>query len=239
MQKSSQILGVPANNASIVPSFEKEGIGCRSPLTRFTRGLSLSFSLVILSFALAATGCGLGFDVPSKSDKPAESKPAAPAIPDEIQKAGNTFLGSETQILVYGDLAKNGNEQLLAANVLPKTPTMNIPGTVVSRATIAEKNAEGQWTELFHCDEHLKNTKGYLALTPLESVSSWRLQYEQDAEKGLLIYLTPVKGNAVAHVLPIGIRWNPATKRYQSLDSKYEHFLLESPSLEDPRSVLR
>ena len=142
-------------------------------------------------------------------------------------------------MLVHGDLAKDGNEELLAANVLPKTPTMTIPGFVVSRFTVAERNSSGQWVELLHCDEHLKNTKGYLALTPLESVSSWRLQFEQDALKGLVIYVTPVKGNAISHTLPIGIRWNPATKRYQSLDQKYERFLLEAPTLEDPRSVLR
>jgi hypothetical protein len=39
--------------------------------------------------------------------------------------------------------------------------------------------------------------------------------------------------------LPIGIGWNPATKRYQSLDLTYEHFLMEKPSLDTPRSVLR
>jgi len=35
------------------------------------------------------------------------------------------------------------------------------------------------------------------------------------------------------------VRWNPATKRYQSLDRTYEHFLLEATSLEDARSRLR
>jgi hypothetical protein len=242
MLPTLQIRRVSANDASSLPSFSKEGAGCSSPiihLTHLTRGLALSCSLLVLSFAaLAAGGCGV--DVPSSnSATPAEAKPAAPAIPDEIQKAADTLLGSETQVLAFGDLAKNGGEQLLAANVLPKTPTMSIPGTVISRATVAEKNSVGQWIELLHCDEHLKNSKGYLALTPLDSVSSWRLQFEQDAQKGLQLYVTPVKSGAVAHVLPIGIRWNPATKRYQSLDQKYEHFLLEAPSLEDPRSVLR
>jgi hypothetical protein len=39
--------------------------------------------------------------------------------------------------------------------------------------------------------------------------------------------------------LPIAVRWNPATKRYQSMDLNYEHFLTEAPSLESPRSMLR
>jgi hypothetical protein len=57
--------------------------------------------------------------------------------------------------------------------------------------------------------------------------------------KGLELYFTPIKGTIDSHVLPIGVRWNPATKRYQSLDRNYEHFLLEATALEDARSVLR
>ena len=39
--------------------------------------------------------------------------------------------------------------------------------------------------------------------------------------------------------LPIGVRWNPQTKRYQSLDRTYEHFLLEQPMMGGtPKSVL-
>jgi len=76
-------------------------------------------------------------------------------------------------------------------------------------------------------------------LTPLVSVTGWRLQYEQNNEKGLQLYFTPLKGTTDSHILPIGVRWNPETKRYQSLDRTYEHFLLESPSMQDARSVLR
>jgi hypothetical protein len=54
-----------------------------------------------------------------------------------------------------------------------------------------------------------------------------------------MLYLTPVKGMEDAHVLPIGVRWNPKTKRYQSLDRTYEQFLSESPSLSNARSQLR
>jgi hypothetical protein len=45
--------------------------------------------------------------------------------------------------------------------------------------------------------------------------------------------------NGDTHVLPVGVRWNPATNRYQSLDTSYEHFLKESTSLENVRSTLR
>jgi hypothetical protein len=38
------------------------------------------------------------------------------------------------------------------------------------------------------------------------------------------------------HVLPLAIRWNPAVKRYQSLDRNYEHFVPEAASLSPSRS---
>jgi len=68
------------------------------------------------------------------------------------------------------------------------------------------------------------------------SVGDWlRLQYEQNNEKGLQLYFTPLKGTTDSHILPIGVRWNPR----QSVTvprSHYEHFLLESPSMQDARS---
>jgi hypothetical protein len=168
----------------------------------------------------------------------ADTKPAAPAIPDEIQSAAESLLGRETQVLVFGDLAKNGKQQFLAANVVPKTPTNNLPGTIVTRAVVVQ-NKDGKWSEVLRCDEHLKNEKGFLGLTPLTSVTGWRLQYEQSEDRGLQLYFTPLKGVTDSHVLPIGVRWNPKTQRYQSLDRSYEHFLLESPSIEAARSKLR
>jgi hypothetical protein len=176
-------------------------------------------------------------DVPNPAPQ-AEAKPAEPAIPEEIQLAAKALLGSESQVLVFGDLAKNGKQEFLVANVVPKTPTNNLPGTIVTRVVVAE-NTDGKWAEVLRCDEHLKNQKGFLGLTPLVAVTGWRLQYEQSDDKGLQLYFTPLKGVTDSHVLPIGIRFNPATKRYQSLDRTYEHFLLESPSLQDLRSTLR
>jgi hypothetical protein len=176
-------------------------------------------------------------DVPNPAPQ-AEAKPAEPAVPEEIQLAAKALLGSESQVLVFGDLAKNGKQEFLVANVVPKTPTNNLPGTIVTRVVVAE-NTDGKWAEVLRCDEHLKNQKGFLGLTPLVAVTGWRLQYEQSDDKGLQLYFTPLKGVTDSHVLPIGIRFNPATKRYQSLDRTYEHFLLESPSLQDLRSTLR
>jgi hypothetical protein len=135
-------------------------------------------------------------------------------------------------------LAKTGKQQFLAINRLKKMPTGVAPGILFTRAVIAENDGR-KWTEVLRCDEHLKNTKGYLGLTPLDPVTAWRLQYEQDNEKGLQLYFTPLQAAGASHVLPIGVRWNPETKRYQSLDRSFEKFLLEVPSLQNARSTLR
>src|SRR5579863_8000223 len=159
-------------------------------------------------------GCG-----DDTAQKPVETpaKPAEPAVPEDMQAAAQSLLGKETQVLVFGDLAKTGKQQFLAANVVPKTPKNDLPGTIVTRAVIAEE-ADGKWAELFRCDEHLKNAKGFLALTPLTSVAGWKVQYDQDPVKGIQLYFTPIQATPDKHVLPIGIAWNPAMKRYQSLD---------------------
>lgn len=192
--------------------------------------LCLSFAPVVILLG----GCGTEAPKPAAQ---AEAKLAEPA-PDEIQSAADSLLGKETQVLLFGDLAKNGKQEFLAANVVPKTPTNNLPGTIITRAVVVE-NSDGKWSEVLRCDEHLKNQKGFLGLTPLTSVTGWRLQYEQSDDKGLSLYFTPLKGVTDSHVLPIGVRWNPQTKRYQSLDRTYEHFLLESASIEAARSKLR
>jgi hypothetical protein len=198
-----------------------------------------TLSVALATAAFGGLGVGCGTEAPKSSSEPAaEAKPAEPTIPDDIQDAAKHLLGSDAQVLLVGDLAKNGKRQFLAANVVPKTPKNNMPGTVVTRAVVAQDD-DGKWTELFRCDEHLKNQKGYLGLTPLDSINGWRLQYEQNADKGLQLYFTPLKVNGDTHVLPVGVRWNPATQRYQSLDASYQHFLKESTSLQNVRSTLR
>ena len=191
--------------------------------------------LGVLVIAAALQGCS------SDSSKPAgdaAQKPAEPAIPEEIQDAAKALLGSETQVLLYGDLAKTGKQQVLVANVVPNTPKSVVAGTVVTRAVVAE-NDEGKWVELMRCDEYLKNSKGFLALTPLQAVTGWKLQYENSAEQGMSLYFTPVKAGTSGRTLPIAVRWNPATKRYQSMDYSYTNFLMEAASLENPRSTVR
>lgn len=190
--------------------------------------------LLIAAVPLVASGCNSS---PTQSAQ-TEAKPAEPAVPADIQAAADAFLGKETSVLTFGDLAKTGNRQMLVANVVPKTPTNNLPGTIVTRAVLAEET-DGNWHELVRCDEHLKNEKGYLGGSPIESVAGWRIQFENSDVEGFHLYLTPVKGNSDPHVLPLAVRWNSAVKRYQTLDRNYEHFLPEAPSLGAVRSHLQ
>jgi len=191
--------------------------------------------LLIMAASVLLAGCS---SEGPKTVAQAESKPAVPAFPPEVKDAAQALLGSEAEVLLYGHLAKTNKQQMLAANVLPNTPKSVVAGTVVTRAVLAE-NQDGKWVEVFRADEYLKNPKGFLGLTPLQAVTGWKLQHEQNAEKGLTLYLTPIKAGSNEKTLPIAVQWNPAVKRYQSLDLHYEHFLNEAPSLESPRSVLR
>jgi hypothetical protein len=187
---------------------------------------------MLLAAMAGATGCGSN---PTQPAADTAAKPVEPAVPDDVQAAASAFLGKETTVLVYGDLAKTGTRQLLAANVVPKTPKNTLPGTIVTRAVLAEESG-GSWHELVRCDEHLKNEKGYLAGSPIEPVAGWRVQFEKNDIEGFHLYLTPVKGMDDPHVLPLAVRWNPAAKRYQTLDRNYEHFVPEATSLSPSRS---
>ncbi len=133
----------------------------------------------------------------------------------------------------YGDLALTGKQQILVINRLKKTPEGKAPGIIFTRAAIVE-NDGGTWKQVFLCDEHLKNTKGYLGATPLAPVPAWRLQYEQHEDKGLIMYFTPLDKPAGGYMQTIGVRWNPKVKRYQSLDRNFDQFLGEAPELEIP-----
>lgn len=172
--------------------------------------------------------------------KPAEApgKPPESAVPPEISSVAQTLLGSDAEVIVFGDLAHTGQQQVLAVNRLPKTPAGVVPGILVTRAVLA-MNDGGKWKEVLRCDEHLKNPEGFLGGTPIAPVAGWRMQYEQNAQKGLLLFFTPLEQAAGPHPPTIGVRWNPEKKRYQSLDRNYEHFLSELPALERPKSSLR
>lgn len=171
--------------------------------------------------------------------KPAETaqKPAAPAVPAEIQAAAEAILGANAEVVVFGDLAKTGGVQALVINRIQNTPS-TAAGTLMTRAAIVSKEGE-RWKELLRVDEHLKNPSGFLAATPIAGVSGWRLQYEQNAVQGILLYFTPLQKPAGGNIQTIGVRWNPKVKRFQSLDRNYENFLGEVPALEKLTSVLR
>ena len=223
----------PANEPVAMPSLPS---GTGSEISKNRVALRRSrYRNVALGFAAACFLSGCGDATP---EKPAAQEKPALSVPDDVQSAADSLLGKETTVLLFGDLAKNGKQEFLAANVVPKSTKNNLPGTIVTRAVLAE-NENGQWTEILRCDEHLKNQKGFLPGTPIGGVTGWRLAFEQDSDKGLALYFTPLKGAVDTHTLPIGIRFNPDTKRYQSLDRSYEHFLNESPSLNTARSTLR
>ena len=191
--------------------------------------------VAMIALSLILSGCSSG--APRLAER-TEKNPAQPAVPEELQDAARAVLGSDARVLLYGDLAKNGKQQILAANVMPNTPRSTVTGTVVTRAAVAENN-DGKWTELLRVDEYLKNSKGYLGLTPPQAVTGWKLQYENSPENGMSLYFTPVTAGAGGKTLPIAVKWNPATNRYQSMDFSYEHFLSEAPTLQNPRSTLR
>lgn len=187
---------------------------------------------MIAGLVLFAVGC-------SEAPKPeAAAKPPEPKYPAEIESAVETVLGSEAEILLVGDFALNGEEQVLAINRVKGQQKITAPGTLLTRAALLAKEG-GKWRELLRCDEHLKNPKGFLAATPISPVNGWRLQYEQDKEKGLILYFTPLAQPAGGYILTIGVRWNPEVKRYQSLDRDYKTFLGETPVLETPNGRLR
>jgi hypothetical protein len=198
------------------------------------------FSSNVVLLALAAS-CMLALCACNDSPKPDPALKAAaqaPQIPADIQSAAETALGSEAEVLLFGDLALDGQRQLLAVNRIKNTPQTMIPGTLVSRVALLEDDG-GTWKELFRCDEHLKNTSGFLGGTPLAGVSGWRLQFEQDPQKGLSMYFTPMAKPTGGYVQTIGVRWNPEVKRYQSLDRTYTQFLGEVKQLEPPMSQIR
>lgn len=161
-----------------------------------------------------------------------------PAIPADVESAAESALGSDAEVLVYGDLVNNGKEQVLSVNRLIPAPQNVPPGILLSRASIVERD-DNRWMEIFHCDEHLKNTRGFLAGAPIAAVSSWRLQYEQDPKKGLMMYFTPLQKPEGGYAVTIAVLWNPAVKRYQALGRDYKTFQGETASLEMPEMHLQ
>lgn len=167
------------------------------------------------------------------------AKPAQPAIPQDIQDAAASVLGSSAEVLAYGDLAKTGNQQALAINRLHKAGLQPVTGALLTRLAIIEKD-DDKWKEVFLCDEHLKNPKGFLGGTPSVSVPVWRLQFEQNTDQGLLLFLVPYDAqDATSHPIPVEVRFNSKVGLYEALDRTYKYFQGENPMLEQPQRDLR
>jgi hypothetical protein len=198
------------------------------------RKIALTWAVWVLAMACAA--CSGSSSAPAKREAAALA-PAAPAVPADIQAAADAALGADTDVLVFGDLAKNGHRQILAMNRVKSTPEAAVAGIAATRVAVIE-NDGNNWKEIFRCDGHLKNAHGFMGGTPLSPVGEWRLQYEEDAQKGLQMYFTPIAKPVGGYIQTIGVRWNPQEKRYQSLDRSYDEFLGEVPALDTPQSQL-
>jgi len=174
-------------------------------------------------------------------------------VADEARGVAEAALGKQAEILARGNLALNGQEQLLVVNRVSKQAASggggaNSSPVFVARAAILEQDG-GKWSEVLLCDEHLKNPNGYLGGSPARRVTGWRLEYTQDAKDGLEMKFTPAERfsavdantdkSSEQKVPAFDVRWNRIAKRYQSFDQSHERYLSEVPSLETPQSTLR
>lgn len=195
--------------------------------------------LILMGLVCVSAGI-MGCDSPAKNpttDTSAE-KPKAPAVPEDIFSAAAGALSSEVEVLAWGDLALNGRQQILAINRLNKAGVTTGSAAVFTRLAILENDGK-QWKEILLCDEHLKNPNGFLGGTPTAAVSRWRMQFEKNPTKGLLLFLTPFNQGPSVRNVAIEVRWNPDVKRYQAMDANYETFIGENPALEEIHRELK
>src|SRR5437879_13111790 len=95
---------------------------------------------------LVLSGCGQ--QEPAQKPEPqAEAKPATPPVRDNIQEAAKAFLGTETEVLVFGELAKNGKQESLAVNRPPKPLTGMSAGSLTTREGLGAHDG-GTWNEV-------------------------------------------------------------------------------------------
>ena len=181
-----------------------------------------------------------------RSSAAVELATANPAgMADDTRRVVEAALGNQAEVLAHGDLARNGLEQLLAINRW-RVRDENPAAIFITRAAILEK-ANGRWTEVLRCDEHLKNPNGYLGGLSAARVNGWRLEFKTDTTQGLEMKFTPANSEAGEQASGTGepagqtvvVRWNTKAKRYQSLDASHERYLSEAPTLETPHSILR
>lgn len=209
----------------------------RGGLLRFAWRSGFGMGSLLLVMVMCS-GCGPAEQAKKAEEKGSKAAVATPKAPQEMVEAATGVLGAEAEVLLWGDLAKTGKEQVFAIHRLSKTPDGAVPGTNLLRAAILEKDG-GKWKEIFRCDEHLKNENGYLGGTPLAPVNGWRLQFEQNAERGLEMYFTPIQQPSGGYRVTLGVRWNSKVGRYQALDRTYENFLGETKAIDTVQRELR
>ncbi len=199
-------------------------------MSTFSHRAVIRTALALLACLLL--GCAACDSSSAPPQQPQEPKPAVPA---EIKQVARAALGDNAQVLAFGNLSQSGDQEILAVDPISEAQPAG-PGTLISRAVVVG-NARGKWTELFRCDEYLKNPQGYLVATPPQAVSSWRLQFST-GNPAMTMYFTPVTQSVNGPPPRIGVRWNPKLQRYQSLDRFYKNFLGERATLELPEVPL-
>jgi hypothetical protein len=215
-----------------------------------TRRLRTALGMLSCVPALLLAGCN-----PAQQAAPSEPT-AAPQRADVVVEAlgvAEASLGKQAEVLVHGNLAMNGREQVLAVNRVSTGAAAGAENEAASpiyitRAAVLEKN-DGKWSQVLLCDEHLKNPDGYLGGSPAARVTGWWLEHRQDAREGLEMKFTPAEridaadGNTVQSsgkkYPTFDVRWNKSAKRYQTYDQSHERFLTEVPSLDIPQSILK
>lgn len=191
-------------------------------------------ALGIALFLGAAAGCSTPAQIETDSQREKSSMPA------KVAAVATAALGPDARVLSSGDLARNGRQQILAAD--STAPTSNIGlGIRITRAAVLEQVGT-KWVEVLRCDEYLKNPSGYLVGTPREPVASWRLEFggnSRDHRHDLQFTPLEASGASSRPMSTVSVRWNPSVNRYQSVDPESGHFLEEVSSLEPPVSPLR
>ena len=217
------------------------------------KNLRFRAALRALTWLIALSLAGCQSEPQQPSSAPDKMAAARDKLAEEAQGVAEASLGKQSEILAQGDLALNGREQLLVVNrFATKEPSANGDGSkspiFVTRAAVLEKN-DGKWSQIFLCDEHLKNTSGYLGGLPRARVEGWQLAFSKSATQGLEMSFTPANRLGMektsAEDAPEGtqptfdVRWNKNLKRYQSFDKSHERYLSEIPALEAPESTLK
>jgi hypothetical protein len=220
------------------------------------RFLSRLQVFVLLSAMSLACACGKSGRAPGRQEAGATSTPAEDAsqtsssrtgpVSTDIQAAASLLLGSNAEVLAFGNLARNGHAQALVVNraltsqsragEAAPSGTQVVPFT---RASVIERDGT-RWIEVLRCDEHLTNSKGFLAGAPLSPVTGWFVQWIQQEDGSVqAMYFTPGRALGEVSPAPIAVRWNPKVNRYQSIDRTNNQFLSELALLETPTSILK